>query len=772
MSNRRIENTQETNIGRQMLNTYLPYWPLFLALLVVAFVGARIYLNYVTPVYEATARILIKDEKKGTDGAKATETFDVLSSKKIIENEIEVIRSKELIAQVVKKLKLYAPVYEEHSLRDASAYITSPVNVEARDMNAISEAKKVHFTFDNSKQTVAIANQTYPVNKWVETSYGTLRFNLNKNYTPSDNATFFFSLVNPKSAIAAVDGKLAAAATNKNSSIIKLSFRDEVPQRGEQVLNELLFAYNNAMADDKNTLAVNTLSFLDKRLEKVESELDTVEKKIQKYKAGRGAIDIGTEGRLFLENVSSNDQKMSEIGMQLAVLDQVETYVRAKDMGSSIVPSTLGVSDPVLSQLVNKLYQSELEYESLRKTTAENNPVLVSITDQIQKMKPGIMENIQNQRRSLMASRSNLSATNSTYNSMLQSIPEKERMLIDINREQGIKSELYTFLLQKREEAALSHASATSDTRIIDKADTADTPVSPNKKVIYLSALLIALFSGIGFVYARENFSNKIMFRQQIESLTASPILAEIPYEKSSELIVTNESKRTFTAEQFRRLRITLNQIGVSNLRKRMLVTSSISGEGKSFVAANLAMTLALTGKKVVLLDFDLNNPSLSRLNVQADAGITEYLQGTAAVEDIIVQTNLHENLSMIMPGKLPSNPTELIMNGKTAELLDYLDAMFDYIVIDTAPVVPVTDAYLLTKYCDVTLYVIRHGYTPSTFIERIDANNKIHPLNNVVLVFNGVTARGFGNKNYGYGYGYGYIHRDSKRRTQLPVAR
>lgn len=772
MSIRRIENDQETNIVRQLLNTYLPYWPLFLALLIVAFIGTRIYLSYVTPVYEATARILIKDEKKGTDGAKASETFDVLSSKKIIENEIEVIRSKELLERVVKKLRLYAPVYEEHTLRNASAYLTSPVNVEARDMNAISEVKQVYLTFDNGKQVVTINNKSYPVNKWVETSYGTLRFNLNKDYKPSNDAKFFFALQSPKSAISEVDSKLAVAATNKNSSIIKLSFRDEVAQRGEQVLNELLSAYNNAMTDDKNTLAVNTITFLDERLAKVEGELDSVEKKIQRYKSGRGAIDIGTEGRLFLENVSTNDQKMSEIGMQLAVLDQVETYVRAKDKGSSLVPSTLGVNDPILSQLVNKLYLSELEYESLRKTTAENNPVLVSITDQIDRMKPGIVENIQNQRRSLMASRSNLSATNSTYNSMLQSIPEKERMLIDINREQGIKSELYTFLLQKREEAALSHASATSDTRIIDKADSADRPVSPNKKVVYLSALLIALFTGIGFVYARENFSNKIMFRQQIEKLTGAPILAEIPYEKSSELIVTNENKRTFIAEQFRRLRITLNQIGVSTLRKRMLVTSSISGEGKSFVAANLAMTLALTGKKVVLLDFDLNNPSLSRLNVPSDAGITEYLQGTADADDIIVQTTLHENLSMIMPGNLPPNPTELIMNEKAAELLDYLDSIFDYVVIDTAPVVPVTDAYLLSKFCDVTLYVVRHGYTPAMLVERIDANNKIHPLNNMVLVFNGVTARGFGNKNYGYGYGYGYIHRDNKRRTLLPVAR
>ncbi|HYE55796.1 MAG TPA: polysaccharide biosynthesis tyrosine autokinase, partial [Chitinophagaceae bacterium] len=488
-------------------------------------------------------------------------------------------------------------------------------------------------------------------------------------------------------------------------------------------------------------------------------------------KSGRGAIDISTEGRLFLENVSNNDQRLGEINMQLAVLDQVEGYVRSKNKNGGMVPSTLGVSDPVLTQLVNKLYTSELEYESLKKTTAENNPILVSISDQIEKIKPSILENVQNQRRSLTASRSNLNATNSNYAAMLQAIPEKERMLIDINREQTIKNELYAFLLQKREETALSHASATSDSRIVDRAEAAGTPVNPKKKLVYLSAFMAAMLVGTGFVYARETMNGKIMFRQQIENLSARPIIGEIPAEKQDELIVIRENKKTFTAEQFRRLRITLPQININSIRKRILVTSSISGEGKSFVASNLAMSLALTGKKVILLDFDLNNPSLHKLNGYKGAGITEYLQGKCRAEDIILETSLHKNLFMMMPGTLPENPSELIMEGKTAELLDQLDAIFDYIVIDTAPVVPVTDAYLLSKYCDGTLYVIRHGYTPVTLVERMDENNKIHPLTNTAIIFNGVTSRGFGNRNYGYGYGYGYIYRDTRDRKRLPVA-
>lgn len=771
MATKRVSNDEDQSIVKQLTNTYLPYWPLFLALVLLGMGGAYLYLSYVTPVYEINASVLIRDEKKGAEGSKALEGMDVLSGKKIIENEIEVIRSRDLLEQVVKELKLYAPVYEQRKFKDVSAYLSSPVTVEAKDPENIIESAHIPFVFNSKTAELTIDNERYPVGRWAQTKYGHLRFALNKLHEPSADGKYYFMLHKPKQVVSGIDKNLTVGATNKTSSIIKLSLRDEVPARGKQILDGLMFAYNNSIVTDKNALAVNTLQFLDDRLARVEHELDSVEKRIQKYRAGRGAIDIGTEGRLFLENVSSNDQRLSDINMQMAVLGQVESYVRSKDKNASLVPSTLGVNDPVLSQLVNKLYIAELEHESLRKTTAENNPMLVSITDQIDKMKPGILENIQNQRKSLMASRSNLSATNSVYASMLQSIPEKERMLVDINREQSIKSELYTFLLKKREETALSYASAASDTRVIDKAAPSDRPVSPNKKLAYLSGLLIAMIAGIGFVYGREQLQNKIMFRQQIEKLTSCPIIGEIPFENSREAIVTGDSKKTFIAEQFRRLRITLIQVGINSIRKRILVTSSISGEGKSFVAANLAMTLALTGKKVVLLDFDLNNPSLSNLGVKAKTGITEFLQGTESADNIINKTNLHKNLFMIMPGKLPQNPTELIMNGRVPELLDYLDSMFDYIVIDTAPVVPVTDAYLLSTYCDGTLYVVRHGYTPGVLVERIDENNKIHPLNNVAIVFNGVTSRGFGNKSYGYGYGYGYIYRDDQSRKQLPVA-
>lgn len=771
MINRKITEEKNPNFLGKLIFRYLPYWPLFAVLFIVFISGAWAYLQYATPLYETNARVLIKDEKKGAEESKTVESLDALSSKKIIENEIEVIQSRTLIDQVVKKLYLYAPVFEEKTFKSVSAYATSPVKIEAADVNRIRPVKKVYFSVNNGK--IIIDGSSYPLNQFVSTKYGKLKFIADDSDQNNNNSKLYFSIVTPKSAGGTIQTRLVVTATSKQSTILNITYTDDVPERGEDIVNELLTVYNDASIQDKNTLAANTQYFIEERLKNVEHDLDSVEHKIQRYRALNGAVDISTQGKLFLENVSTNDQKLSEINMQLAVLDQVNSYVQSKDNSGGIVPSTLGLTDPSLSGLVEKLYGLELEYESQKKTLGANNPVLISVTDQIERIKPGILENIQSQRNGLVASRKNLSATNNNYSSVLQAIPEKEREMIEINREQGIKNQIYTFLLQKREETALSHASTVSDNKVVDKAQSGDTPVSPKSKVVYLFSILLASFAGIGIILGKETLSRKIMFRHEIEELTEEQVIGELIAESSKNPIVMGNNTRTLIAEQFRKIRATLNYMGVNSIKsKRILITSSIAGEGKSFVATNLALSLAMTGKKVILLDFDLNNPSLNdKLNIDDTKGITEYLSGECELQDIIRKTDLHQNLFLLPTGELPENPSELIMNGKVEVLLNTLDATFDYLVIDSAPVGPVTDAYILSSFSDITLYIIRHGYTPKAFIERLDVNNKINRLNNIAIVFNGVTPRGFGN-NYGYGYGYGYTYGKNESPKHLPVSK
>jgi capsular exopolysaccharide synthesis family protein len=480
-------------------------------------------------------------------------------------------------------------------------------------------------------------------------------------------------------------------------------------------------------------------------------------------RSGRGATDLSTQGQLFLQNVSANDQKLSEVNTQLSVLDQLENFVKNNSNSNGIVPTTLGVGDPMLSQLVEKLYTSELEYEKLRKTVGENNPSMVALRDQISKIKPNILQNIQSQKRSLNATKNNISSTNSSYNSMLQAVPQKERQLLEISREHQIISDVYSFLLQKREESEIAYESAVANNRVVDYAQ-AGGQVGPKSVLIY--AFFIILFLGVclALITIKESFTGKILYRKEIEKRTRIPIISEIAFDKSKKAIVIESGKRSFVAEEFRKLRLSLSYLGIGQNHKKILVTSSIPGEGKSFIATNLAISLSLTGKRVVLVDMDLNNPTIhKKLNLEREEGVADFLKGEKNELEIIRPTE-YEGLFFISAGSLPDDPTELLANGKVKELIDYLSSVFDSVVLDTSPMVPVTDGYLLTTLCDATLFVIRHNYTPKIVIKRLDINGQINPIYNPAIIFNGVKQRGFFRNNYGYGYDYVYGGKYAKR--------
>ena len=771
--NQKIEgnNPHGDNIISQLWSKYFPYWPLFLFFMVIAGVAARFYLKYKIPVYESTATILIKDEKKGEDDSRIIESLNLLSSKKIIENEIEVLKSKGLMMQVVKKLHLYAPIYEKGKVNDRSAYISSPISIEVSNPDSLVETEhKVFFRYDSATRKVILDQKEYSLSQWVNTPYGRLKFIPQGG---KSKAQLYFSLIDPRKVVFSLVDKLDVLAPNKLASVINITRRDEVPKRSEDILNELITVYDNAALNEKNKLADNTLNFLDERLGIVSHDLDSIEQKLKQYKTSSGAVDISSQGTLFLQNVSANDQKLSDVTNQLTILDQVENYVKSKDNSSSI-PSTVSLSDPTLPQLLNKLYEDQLQFEKLKRTMGDNNPAVLNQKEEIEKIKPGILQNIQSQRENLQASKDNLNATNNRYSSILQSIPQKEKDIVEITREHNIKSNNYNFLLQKQEETKLSILSSIGDSRIIDKAETALNPVSPKPKIIYIGAFFLAFVLAVGLVTINEMFKRTILYRREIESYTSIPVIGEIIYEKSKDPLVIGNGKRTFIAEQFRNLRTTLPYIGLNGERKKLQVTSTVSGEGKSFIVANLGIGLALAGKKVVVLEFDLSDPTLcDKLNVtEIDRGLTDYLTGDTKPEEIIKPTTVHENLFVIPAGWLPENPSELIMSEKVPKLFTYLSGIFDYIIIDTAPVGLLSDAYVLSSYCDATLYVVRHKHTRKVSIQRLDANNKINELKNMAIVFNGVRSRGFGGNGYGYGYGYGYIHKDKRKKKFLKRAK
>ena len=776
--NNRIPEEKEENMMQQFVSKYLPYWPLFLVSVLIAGGVAFTYLRYTIPVYEATATLIIKDDKKGNEESKLVESLDQISSKKIVENEVEIIQSRKLMENVVRSLGLYAQIYEAGDVHSVLAYTKSPITIIALHPDSLNLSNEIKLNYDINSHLVTLNHlYKYAIDTIVSTPFGKLKFIPNKYYFKPDNPTkqLYFTLSDPKSIVPSFLDELKAEPASKLSSIVDLSYRDVDPLRAENILNQLINAYQQSANDEKDALANNTLTFVNDRLAIVSHDLDSIEKKIEEYKSGNSAVDISTQGQQFLQNVSVNDQKLGDVNTQIAVLDQVENFVKSKDNSTGgIVPSTLGVSDPMLSQLIDKLYNSELEYAQLKKTVGENNPSLVAIADRINKIKPSILSNINSQRESLNATQKNINATNGSYNSILQSIPQKERQLLDISRQQQIKTNLYAFLLQKREESEIAAASAASNSRVVDYAQSSPEPVSPKKWLIYLASIVFILGLCGAFIFIKEFLTGKVLYRREIESFTSISILGEVAFDKSKEEIVIEKGRRSFIAEEFRKLRISLSFLGIDSTHKKILITSSISGEGKSFVSTNLAVSLSLTGKKVVLVDMDLNNPSIDKmLNINREEGITEYLEGEKDPEEIIKHVEAHENLFFISAGAvLPENPSELLSNGRVDELINYLENIFDIVIIDTSPMVLVTDGYLLTGLCDATLYVVRHKYTPKMLIKRLDENSHINPINNPAIIFNGVKMRGFFKNNYGYGYDYVYGNKDRKKESKKPIAK
>jgi capsular exopolysaccharide synthesis family protein len=721
---------------------------------------AYIYTQYTIPEFQATASLIIKDEKKGNDDSRLMESLNLIGSKKIIENEVEVLKSRPVIESVVKKLHLYADLYVKNGFKRKYVFDNRNIQIEASDINKLKSSNGlIEFRILNNGESIFFPadSTSYHTNEWVNTSYGTLKFSLNKSNTIyNQKEVYFIELFSLQAKTYLILSALKINSSNKLSSIVDLRYTDKHPDLAEKVLNEIISSYNIAAVAEKNILAKSTLNFIEERLNVVGGQLNEIERRVQQYKAGVGAVDISTQGKLYLENVSNNDQRLSEVNLQLSVINSLEKDISDNSTTAGSHSVMLNTTDPVFSQMLSGLNSAELEREKLKKTVAENNPMLVAVSDQISKIKDNIHRNIIDYRKNLEASRKNIIETNTNYTSLLQTIPSKERELLEISRDQQIKSGIYSFLLQKREESELSYVSNLSDSRVVNYAQALPTPVSPNRLVIFSFAFILGWLIPVGVIAVKENFTTTILYRQEIEELTTLPIIGELAQHKRIKPLAIEPGKRSLVAEEFRRIRFSLQYYMPEQGTKKILVTSSLSGEGKSFVSSNLAISFALSGKKVALVDLDLHNSSLEKLFVkEIKQGITDCLVSDIAIESIIYPVSEYPNLYFIPTGSQQSDPSVFLESDKLKVLMDYLDTEFDFIVIDSPPVVLVSDAFKLSPYCAATIYVIRHGYTPKQLIKRLDVTNKINPLINPVLLFNGVKKRGIVSDETGYGYGY-----------------
>lgn len=755
----------ETNFLLQLMQRYLPFWPLFVITTGIGLVVSWVYLRSQTRIYVATAKVLLKDPQKNGGDSKVLDALNIFSEKKIVENEIIVLGSSSILEEVVSSLDLYAPVYNQGRVRTAEAYgDDAPVWFRAVDKNNLKGGGKFNFEVDWNKRSVRIDGKNIAFGDTLAVNGSAYRIvpnSANNGHQAGQKNYVVFQTI--PAAAAALSGSLKINSTSKTSTVIEVSIETSAPAKGVAFLNRLFEVYNADAVEDKNQIAAKTLAFIENRLNLVVGQLDSVEKNIQSFKTREQVYSLGDQASLYLNNVSSLDKKSSEVEIQLDVLRDVQQYVDNKGKRPGTVPSQMLISDPTLGSLLSKLYDAEFELNKTQSINGEKSDAVIMANEAVNRIKSDIRENLGTIRSNLDAVRSNVNSGIAMNNGLLSQIPRKERGLLDISRQQAIKNNIYTYLLQKREETALSSAGTTPDLRVLEKGASYG-PIKPVSKNYYLSGILLGLLATVAYIMLREQLNRSVLFRNEIEEKTKVPVLAEIMYSGSKDTIAISEGKRTIIAEQFRSLRTNLAFMGMNEQNNTLLVTSSISGEGKSFVALNLAMSFTLTGKKVGLMEMDLRKPKLSKyLGINRDPGITSYLIGKASIDNIIKDTP-YPNLFVVSAGPIPPNPTELILSTKFAEMMALLHERFDYIIIDSAPIGPVTDSQLISSYANTTLYVVRHGHTPKVFLRMIHDLYEQKKFPHMAVIFNGLKPRGgalmggygYGYGSYGYGYGYG----------------
>ncbi len=744
---------------RHTLSEVFTHWRMLSVTLFLALAGAFLYLQVAKPAYEINATILIKDETRNPNQQSVLHELDLTQSLKIVENEIEIIRSKQLIGQVINDMQLWV-VYQQKQglLFYKDIYKTNPVKFTLIKAGHYKVAPEIELSLkDKNYFYLKLPDgekKEYAYNSAIKNNWGTWKLEFIRNSYPDESKDFKIKILD-KGALAlqyrkAIDVNLV----NKLTSAVSLTIKDQIEQRGIDFLDHLIVVYNTASMNYKQREAQKALQFLDDRLALLSGQLTEAEKNLEGFKSSQAMPDVSSVTKVDLENQQTNDNRLNEVDVQLSVINGIERYVNTPGNHGKL-PATLGIVDPGLNSLIEKLSDLQLEHDKLSATTPETNPDFEIINKQIATTRGALRDNVSNIKSSLLNQRSNLQSLNSRFESSIKNIPVQERQFVSIKRQQSTKENLYVYLLQKREEVSVNYASTLANDRVIDQAYS-EGKTWPNVPFIIGIAVMLGLGLPAAFFVAKNILSNNILTTQEIYAATPIPILSELSFQKSKQLIGFNSESTFAINEQFKSLRTNLYYLQLNNKNGKVtLVTSSVPGEGKSFVSVNLSSALAFSGKKTIILEMDLRKPKFVDLFklTATHPGVTTYLNGNCSKEEIIQSSASLPHLSIITCGPVSQNPPELLESYRLEELMVYLKNNYEHIIIDSPPMRLVTDVLLLTRFVDVTLYVVRRAYTNKAELDYINTLNEQQRLPNVNIIFNGSSST-----NYGYGYKkYGY---------------
>jgi capsular exopolysaccharide synthesis family protein len=790
MDNNNTNYFEEDSIGNDKINIldiitkYLRNWKWFVLSIFLSTIFAFYTLNFTRPEYRTESTIKIKDENGGDNSTLSV--FKDLGmmggSNDNIEDEIEILRSKGLIAEVVKSLKLniqfftdknYISSFMDDNLGfdthfyETERYLTEPLNInffisdsildKITNEFIISVKSSTRFKYIDIEHSI---EKEHAFGEKISTSFGeiiiTPNIDLKENNLIQSDILVSISAINDIAR--SYVNKIDIQAKSEYSSILSLTIRDGVKQKGEDILNTLVSKYNNRAISIKEELSKSTSDFVNQRLEIISNELSDVDLTAETIKTRYRLSDVASNTGLNMQSGQEIEKQIVEASTKLQQIESIKDFVSTKDV-NDFIPVNVGVSDDNISISTQQYNQLMMEKKRLLENSTEKNPIVVNISEQLISLKNNIDQGLNNLENSQRISIDALTKQDIRINSRLYSAPKQERQIRDIQRQQGIKEALYLYLLQKREETAITLGVAEPNATIIDAAESSFGTISPKKKMFYLAAIFIGGLIPIVIIFLIDFLDTKVKSREEIEKILNIPVLGDIPKVEGKKRFLIAKSDHSSVAEAFRILRTNLSFLLTHSGEKGKIifVTSTIAHEGKSFISSNLAASLGYAGKKTLILGMDIRAPKIKQhLGIRGSRGVTNYIIDTKlSIKDITVKVPKVENLDLISSGDIAPNPAELLMNPRVAELFDEVRNDYDYVIVDTAASSIITDTTLLRSYADAFIYVIRANYLDKRQLGYVKSVYRDKIFSNMALLINGVDTK----KGYGYGYGYGLDH-------------
>jgi len=752
---------EEKNLGK-IIAGYIDHWRLFAVGLSVCLLGVFLYLRYWSETeYEIKSTIQVKDESpgQGTIESSSFKDLGLIKTSHKVEDEMGILKSPGLMEKVISKLALNTNFYVEGRVRDVEIYgKDAPIEV-------LVDETASGLVYDHPIYVTLLGGNCYEIQTryddedyraehafgdLVSEPFGTFTVTRRLGDTYNDNGKpLYFTIRNTDVVIEEFLKNLSVELTNDSGSLVDLRFLSVTKQKGEDVLAGLIESYVEEKIKYENELAESTIKMIDDRVKLLSGEISGVEKTVEEFKTKNDLTDVGSNANIYIEQANDYQKMIIDYQSQINVIESIESYMVKGDLDSPI-PGALSTSDPSLINSIDRYNATLMEKNQLSQSASSSNPLIVKLDKTLASLSQAILENVRSAKSRLTIAQRNLQANANKYQAQIAKVPSMERQLLDISRQQSTKEGLYLYLLQKREEEVLSLAAPVSSTRIVTLPKSGRKPVSPNKVTLYLGGLLLGLFLPFAFIYSKDLLNNRIISLDQLASLTLTPILGEIARSDEDEIIVATEKNRSPTSELFRLLRFNLEYLKKSEKNKTLLVTSTVKGEGKTFIATNMAASLAVAGEKVVVISFDLRQPKLlQNLNLPDSPGITDFiLKKDMSVNHIILAHPTINNLFLVGSGTEIAQIGNLMLSARIATLMEVLKSNFDRIIIDSAPIGSVSDAFALNSYIDSTIYVVRQGITKKDHLKALSNIYNNGKLKNTMVLFNDTTSK----ESYGYG--------------------